>query len=80
MSAPLDDEKATLRLFQDAIRADVHARVDQVMGRLESDIATIHGARELERALQQALTDVSDVMAEGIVAQLREAHRLRSLE
>lgn len=65
-----------MRLLQDAIRADVHARVDTVMGRLEDDIETLHGAPELEAALQRALVDVADVMAEGIVAQIREARRL----
>lgn len=74
MTAPQDG--STLRLFQDAIRADVHARVDLVMGRLEHDIAEIEAASELERALEQALADVADVMAEGIVAQLREVRRL----
>lgn len=77
MSAPRDDAESTLRLFQDAIRADVHARVDLVMGRLEHDIESIHDARELEAALQQALADVSDAMAEGIVAQIRETRRLQ---
>lgn len=67
-----------MRLLQDAIRADVHARVDTVMSRLENDIETMYGAPELEAALQQALTDVAEVMAEGIVAQLREAQRAES--
>lgn len=74
MTAPRDG--STLRLFQDAIRADVHARVDLVMGRLEHDITEIEVASELERALEQALADVADAMAEGIVAQLREVRRL----
>lgn len=69
-----------MRLLQDAIRADVHARVDLVMGRLEHDIARFYGAPELEAALQRALSDVSDVMAEGIVAQLREARRIEAEE
>lgn len=78
MTTPRDDGDSTLRLFQDAIRADVHARVDLVMGRLEYDIESIHDARELEAALQRALADVSDAMAEGIVAQLREVRRIQS--
>ena len=69
-----------MRLLQDAIRADVHARVDLVMGRLEHDIARLYGAPELEAALQRALADVADVMAEGIVAQLREARRIEGEE
>ena len=77
MTAPRDGG-STLRLFQDAIRADVHARVDLVMGRLEHEITEIRAAGELERALEQALADVADAMAEGIVAQLREARRLES--
>lgn len=71
-----DDGQSTSRLFQDAIRADVHARVDLVMGRLEHEIEELRGAGELEQALERALADVADAMAEGIVAQLREAQRL----
>ena len=71
-----DDGQSTSRLFQDAIRADVHARVDLVMGRLEHEIEDLRGAGELEQALERALADVADAMAEGIVAQLREAQRL----
>jgi hypothetical protein len=71
-----DDGHPTSRLFQDAIRADVHARVDLVMGRLEHEIEDLRGAGELEQALERALADVADAMAEGIVAQLREAQRL----
>lgn len=78
MPLPGENGEPTLRLFQDAIRADVHARVDLVMGRLEHDIESIHDAGELEGALQQALADVADAMAEGIVAQLREVRRLQS--
>ena len=78
MLTPNDDADSTLRLLQYAIRADVHARVDLVMGRLEHDIDSIHDARELEEALQRALADVSDAVAEGIVAQLHEARRLQS--
>jgi hypothetical protein len=74
----MDDSSSTSRLFQDAIRADVHARVDLVMGRLETEIETLHDAKELEDALQRALAEVADAMAEGIVAQLREAKRLQS--
>ena len=80
MAAPADDGRFTLRLIQDAIRADVHARVDTVMGRLEGEIERLHGSSELEEALQRALADVADVMAEGIVAQLREARRIDSAE
>lgn len=67
-----------MRLLQDAIRADVHARVDTVMGRLEHDITRFYGVPELEAALERALADVAEVMAEGIVAQLREARRAES--
>lgn len=66
----------TSRLLQDAIRADVHARVDGVMGRLEREVEGLRGSGELEDVLQRALAEVADAMAEGIVAQLREA-RLR---
>ncbi len=76
MSKSDGGKHATMRLLRDAIRADVHARVDTVMGRLENDIESLHGVPELEAALERALADVADVMAEGIVAQLREVQRL----
>lgn len=71
------NDSATTRLIHAAIRADVHARVDDVMGRLERDIERLLDTDGLEPALEKALSDVSDVLAEGIVAQLREARRLR---
>lgn len=76
MSRPDGGKAATMRVLRDAIRADVHARVDTVMGRLEDDIEALQGVPELEDALEQALADVAEVMAEGIVAQLREVQRL----
>lgn len=78
VAEPIDEARSTLRLFQDAIRADVHTRVDSVMGRLEVEIEDLHGQPELEDALQRALADVADAMAEGIVAQLREVRRMQA--
>ncbi|MGI9039237.1 MAG: hypothetical protein ACR2GQ_10270 [Gemmatimonadota bacterium] len=62
-------------MLQKAIRADVHVRVDGVMGRLEQQVETIGDMKDLEVALEQALAEVADAMAEGIIAQMREAKR-----
>lgn len=48
MTASRGDDESTLRLLQDAIRADVHTRVDVVMGRLEHDIESLQDAEALE--------------------------------
>lgn len=68
-------DQNTTDLLQKAIRADVHVRVDGVMGRLEEQVETLGDMRELEVALEQALAEVADAMAEGILAQMREAKR-----
>lgn len=71
----LPPDQSTTDLLQNAIRADVHIRVDGVMGRLEQQVETLGDMKQLEEALEQALAEVADAMAEGIIAQMREAKR-----
>jgi hypothetical protein len=69
----LPPAQQTTDLLQNAIRADVHIRVDGVMGRLEQQVETLGDMQDLEVALETALAEVADAMAEGILAQMREA-------
>ncbi|MFQ5530866.1 MAG: hypothetical protein ACE5FP_11040 [Gemmatimonadota bacterium] len=70
------DRGVTL-LLHEAIRADVHTRVDSVLNRLESSVDYAREFVDLEVALENALAEVADAVAEGLVAQLRECRRLR---
>lgn len=74
MTAPRLPDPGTTDLLQGAIRADVHLRVDRVMGRLEREVETLDMGK-LQSALEEALSDVAEAMAEGILAQMREARR-----
>lgn len=73
MTDPRLPDQQTTDLLQNAIRADVHIRVDGVMGRLEQQVETLGDLQDLEVALETALAEVADAMAEGILAQMREA-------
>jgi len=64
------------QLFHDAIRADVHARVDDALDRLDVPVGYLQDLGEIEAALEGALAEVADIVAEGLVAQLREVRRL----
>ena len=69
-------DRRIAQLFHDAIRADVHTRVDDAMDRLEASVEYLEGFAAIEAALEGALAEVADVVAEGLVAQLREVRRL----
>ncbi len=69
-------DRRIAQLFHDAIRADVHTRVDDALDRLEASVEHLEGITALESALEGALAEVADVVAEGLVAQLREVRRL----
>ncbi len=71
------NDRVVTRLLHDAIRADVHARVDAVLNQLDSRVDYLRETDDLELALEDALADVADAVAEGLVAQLRECRRLR---
>lgn len=68
-------DRRIAQLFHDAIRADVHARVDESLDRLEDSVEYLQEFADIEAALEVVLADVADVVAEGLVAQLREVHR-----
>ena len=68
-------DRRIAQLFHDAIRADVHTRVDDALDRLEASVGYLQDFGDLEAALKGALAEVADVVAEGLVAQLREVRR-----
>ena len=70
-------DRVVTRLLHEAIRADVHTRVDAVLNQLDSRVDYLRETDDLELALEDALADVADAVAEGLVAQLRECRRLR---
>ena len=71
-----NDDRRVAQLFHDAIRADVHTRVDDAMDRLEASVEFLDELAAIEAALEGALAEVADVVAEGLVAQLHEVRRL----
>jgi hypothetical protein len=46
--------------------------VEGIVDQLETDVQELDDPDLMNRALRSALADVSDVLAEGIVAQVRE--------
>lgn len=69
-------DRRIAQLLHDAIRADVHVRVDDALDRLETFVEYLEELDQIEAALESALAEVSEVVAEGLVAQLREVRRL----
>ena len=69
-------DRRVAQLIHDAIRADVHVRVDDALDRMEASVEHLEGISAIEAALEGALAEVADVVAEGLVAQLREVRRL----
>lgn len=68
----------TTRAILEAIEADVRVRVDRIVDRVEREVDRLHGGDELETAIHDALVDVTEVVAEGMVARLREIRRARA--
>jgi len=60
------------RLLHDAIRADVHVRIDESLDRLDLSTEYLQDLEAIEEALESTLAEVADIVAEGLVAQLRE--------
>ncbi len=75
-AAPEMTYQATRLAILEAIRADLRVRVDHIVDRLEVDVHTLDEPSRMERALRSALAALSDVLAEGIQAQMREAGHL----
>lgn len=59
----------------EAVRADVRARVEAIVRQLETDVDRLDRRDEIETVLRAALDEVTDVLAEGLVAHLRETRR-----
>lgn len=59
----------------EAVRADVRARVEAIVRQLEADVDRLDRRDEIETVLRATLDEVTDVLAEGLVAHLRETRR-----
>lgn len=68
----------TARALIEAIDADIRLRVDRIVDRVEDQVDTLAGPRALEAAIHDALVEVTEVVAEGMVARLREVRLARS--
>jgi len=66
-------DRETKRAILEAIRADVRSRVDHIMDRFVHEAYEAVPRDEGAGVLEEAVADVSDVLAEGIVAQRRES-------
>jgi hypothetical protein len=63
----------TSDLLRDAIRSDMEARVERIAARLETEAPDLQGTDELLGVLEGALRDVTDIVAESLLARIREA-------
>jgi hypothetical protein len=68
--------QATKLAILEAIQADLRVRLYQIVHRLEVDVHTVDEPSQMERALRTAVASLSDALAEGIHAQVREAGHL----
>ncbi len=59
----------------EAINADVRKRVDAILDRLEILLPELIDQMEVESVVEYALSEVTDAVAEGAVAAVREVHR-----
>jgi hypothetical protein len=65
----------TKSLLLEVIRADVRSRVDTIVDRLEAEVDCLERLDDVEHAMRGALIEVTEVLAEGIAAHLRETRR-----
>ena len=70
-------DRATQRALLEAIRADVRSRVDCTVERFVVEAHETTPGSGVDTVLRDALAEVSTILAEGIVAQMRENGRLR---
>lgn len=68
-------DAVTQRALREAIQADVRRRVDRIVDRLERQVGELDDSEHMAEVLRRALAEVSDALAEGIVAQMREHGR-----
>lgn len=67
---------ATKLAILEAIQSDVRHRVDRIVDRLAQEVeSNDDGSAPMAAALRCALADLSEVLAEGIHAQIREGER-----
>ena len=65
----------TTHALLEAINADVRGRVDEILDRLEAIMPELLDKVEMESVIEYALSEVTDAVAEGAVALVREVHR-----
>lgn len=65
----------TTAALLEAINSDVRKRVDEILDRLEVLMPELLDQMEMESVLEYALCEVTDAVAEGAVALVREVHR-----
>ncbi len=65
-------DRETRRAILEAIRADVRSRMDHVTDRFVDRAHEAAARSDAAGILNEALSEVSDVLSEGIVAQVRE--------
>ncbi|MFO7588351.1 MAG: hypothetical protein R6X22_09785 [Gemmatimonadota bacterium] len=60
-------------LLRDSIRSDMEARVERIAARLGTEAPDLQGTDELLGVLEGALHDDTDIVAESLLARIREA-------
>ena len=70
-------DRATQRALLEAIRADVRSRVDCTIERFVMEAHESAPGSGVDTVLRDALAEVSTILTEGIVAQMRESGRIR---
>jgi len=69
-------DRETRRAILEAIRADVRSRIDVIMVRFVQRAYEAAPLGEAADVLEDAVSEVSDVLSEGVVAQAREGGRM----
>jgi hypothetical protein len=65
-------------LIRSAIRADMEARIESVAIRLEAESESWGGTDDIVPAIEAALTEVTGIVAAGLVARIRETSPARA--
>ena len=66
-------DAVTQQAIREAIRSDMRSRIAIIIDRLEHQMHELDEPEHLAEALRLALVEVSDALAEGVVAQMRES-------
>jgi hypothetical protein len=70
-------DRATQHALLEAIRADVRSRVECAIERFVMETHETTPESGVDMVLDDALAEVSTILTEGIVAQMRESGRIR---